>query len=97
MPFIRSKSDPDQKTKVPDTEYAVLAALAALSQESSGPTIARATNGAVTIDAIYTLLKRLEKRGLVQRREEMVPVVDIQTRRVVYRLDDDVVWPGSVL
>jgi DNA-binding MarR family transcriptional regulator len=80
----------DMNVKVPNAEYQVLCALAALG-EAHGPKISRAMQGAVSVAAIYKLLARLEKRGLVIRNESTVRIdEDVEVRRVVYHVPDEV-------
>lgn len=71
--------------QVPEAEYRVLRILANLG-EAHGPGIARASNGSVSVAAVYKLLSRLEQRGLVQKREEHIPIGDITARRMFYKV-----------
>jgi DNA-binding MarR family transcriptional regulator len=68
----------------PPSEMSVLAIIMKMG-EAHAPAIARASNGKVTVSAIYSLLNRLERRGLVEKREVYIEVGDISARRVVYR------------
>ena len=73
--------------KVPVAEYQVLQILINLG-ESYAPGILReskAKNGPLTsVASVYTLLGRLEKRGLVTRREVTFDLGDMPVRRVLY-------------
>lgn len=74
---------------VPRTEKLVLDALKAQQRDGKpthGPAIARATGGKVSVSAIYVLLDRLCKRGLVSRRDEVVQPdgFDVGFKRVSY-------------
>ena len=73
--------------KVPDSEYEVLCVLNRIG-ESHAPAIARASNGSISVAGVYTLLGRLEARGLVQKRREDVPAGDISVKRVLYKVDE---------
>lgn len=77
-----------EKINVPVAEYGVLTILAALDCEAHGPMISRASKGTISVASIYKLLTRLEKRGLVQRREEYLKAGDIMAKRVLYKLSD---------
>ena len=77
------------KIKVPDAELRVLQILQALG-EAHAPAVARASNGTISVAAIYELLGRLENRGLVLKREELVPIGDITARRVFYSVHGSV-------
>lgn len=75
--------------RVPDAEVKVLSVLQKLG-EAHAPAIARASNGSISVAAIYKLLGRLENRGLVSKKVEHVPVGDITARRVFYRVHEAV-------
>lgn len=75
--------------RVPDAEVKVLSVLQQLG-EAHAPAIARASNGSISVAAIYKLLGRLEDRGLVSKKVEHVPVGDITARRVFYRVHETV-------
>ena len=73
----------------PAAEQKVLTALRKLEEEAKpthGPAIARATNGTVSVQAVYTLLDRLVSRGLVERKDVEVALADITVKRVVYSI-----------
>lgn len=71
----------------PTTEMKILELLADMGGEAHAPAIARASSGAISIAAIYSLLKRLEQREMVKKREVYIPVGDIQAKRVYYTLN----------
>ncbi|TFW30304.1 helix-turn-helix transcriptional regulator [Massilia horti] len=89
MPYVLNTVS-NQRIKVPDAEFEVLTVLASLKKEVHGPAISRASNGSISVAAIYQLLSRLEKRGLVQKREEYVEVGDITAKRVLYKVYETV-------
>jgi len=71
--------------EVPRSEQNVLNLLERMG-ETHAPALARASNGSVSVAAIYSLLQRLESRGLVERREVLIPMNDITARRVFYKI-----------
>ena len=78
---------------VPATEAKVLAILKAqerAGRPTHGPAIARASDGAISVAAVYTLLDRLSSRGLVTRKTETIRVdeLDVGFKRVTYRSVD---------
>lgn len=83
-----------EPVKVPDAELEVLTVLASI-KEGHGPAISRASKGSISVAAVYKLLSRLEKRGLVHKREEHVQVGDITAKRVFYKVHEAVIWPSS--
>jgi hypothetical protein len=93
MPTVYKGGTP---VRVPDGQFAILAALVTLG-EAHGPAICHATHGQCLVASVYTQLGRLEKRGLVQKREVLVPLGDhaAAARRVVYRLVDGVRVGGA--
>lgn len=74
---------------VPGSELAVLVVLSTLGQ-AHGAAICRASGGAVEVTAVYQLLARLAKRGLVERHQGLIEAGDIALRRVMYRLCEGV-------
>jgi len=89
MPYVEKIGSIDL-IKVPDTEFLVLLVLSDLDIEAHAPAIARASNGSVSVAAVYTLLSRLEKRGLVEKREEYVEIGDLTAKRVLYKICETV-------
>lgn len=57
--------------------------------EMHAPAISRASGGAISLASVYTILSRLEKKRVVNRREDFVVVDDIRARRVYYSLADE--------
>lgn len=93
MPLLKLRNV-SETIKVPDAEFQVLAVLSSL-QEGHGPAISRASKGSISVAAVYKLLSRLEKRGLVHKREEQVQVGDITAKRVFYKVHEAVIWPPN--
>ena len=87
MPYVKLASNPDP-VKVPDGELNVLSILSKLNK-AHGPAIVHASNGSVKLPSIYKFLDRLEKRGLVVKTMELVPVEDITTKRAFYQIHKD--------
>lgn len=87
MPYIQTSALAGGKVKVPDTEYRILQILDEHRAGLHAPAIARASQGDITVKVVYTLLKRLLARGLVQRRDEFAQVDDIEVKRVYYQID----------
>lgn len=93
MPNVKlSQSTGTIEVKVPNAEFQVLTVLTSLNKEAHGPAISRASNGSISVAAIYKLLSRLEQRGLVHKREEQVQVGDITAKRVLYKVCEAVTW-----
>lgn len=92
MPIIRILK-PERYVKVPDAEYRILELLHKHKSELHGPAIARASSGAISVGSVYKLLKRLEERELVKKREGEFTVADLAVKRVLYQIGDDVEFP----
>ena len=71
---------------VPEKEKIVLQTLRNLG-EAIAPDIVRAANNKISLAAIYQLLKRLVKRGIVSKREEFFEIGGLKTRRVFYSIN----------
>jgi len=92
MPIVKLINASETFVNVPNAEFQVLKVLASLNKEVHGPAISRASNGSISVAAIYKLLSRLEKRSLVQKREEHVQVGDITAKRMLYKLSEAADW-----
>lgn len=68
----------------PPSEQAVLDILVKMG-EAHAPAIVRASGGSLSLAAIYSLLNRLERKGLVEKRELYIRIGDIDARRVLYK------------
>lgn len=68
--------------KLPETEARILETVKSSKEPMHGSQIARAAN--VATGSVYTLLQRLEKKGLVEKIELVVPFGSTQLKRVVY-------------
>ena len=90
MPNLTVESYAGESLDIPSSEKKILRILAELGGEAHAPAIARASDGAVSVAAIYSLLQRLERRGFVQRREVFILVGDIQARRIFYSLNSKI-------
>lgn len=87
MPILKFVGS-EEAVHVPAAEFEVLRVLANTG-DAHAPKIARASNGSIpSVASAYSMLGRLEKRNLVQRREEHVLVGDITVRRVFYTVDE---------
>ena len=53
-------------------------------KEMTGPQISRASDGLVSIPAVYKLLIRLKDRELVTKRNIEIPAADIVLKQVAY-------------
>lgn len=54
--------------------------------ELHAPAISRASNGTVSIASVYVILSRLEKKGMVSKREQFIEIDDTKVRRVYYQV-----------
>lgn len=71
----------------PAGELAILNVLKTAGTEMHAPAISRASNGTIAVAQIYVLLKRLEQRNLVRKREVLIPIGDIHAKRVFYEVN----------
>jgi DNA-binding transcriptional ArsR family regulator len=71
----------------PKAELRILEILG--DSEMIAPQISRNSGGTVGIPAVYKLLSRLKDKKLVISEEKMIPVADIQVKRVYYSLGYD--------
>lgn len=92
MPYVTLTTDNVERIKVPDAERRVLEILSH-NPGMHAPAIARASNDEISIDSIYNLLKRLFKRGLVEKQEALVEVGDLKIKRVLYHVKANVHLP----
>jgi DNA-binding MarR family transcriptional regulator len=79
--------------KVPESEYLILCVLNIIGK-SHAPAISRASKGGIPVGGVYNLLKRLEQRGLVTREEGLIPFGDVNIRRVLYSISENVLLPN---
>jgi hypothetical protein len=93
MPFVTLPFPDARRVKVPDAEFRVLEILSASSSGMTGPSIARASNGDITINSVYTLLKRMVVRGVAVRFEIAVQIMDVEEKRICYKLPDGLSLP----
>lgn len=91
--FVEIKdTNPVIRIKTPEPELAVLCILKNIG-ESHAPAICRASQGTISVAAIYRLLSRLENRSLVLKRTDHIQVGDITCKRVFYRVHEAVTLP----
>lgn len=69
---------------VPATELLVLKTLATFKESVAVSQIAKALNEQISDASLYTLLKRLQKRGLVSREDAVVEVFGRSVQRVLW-------------
>ncbi len=80
--FITSPPDQMDWVHVPDTELEVLHTLG--QNKWIGPEISRATDGRISPESIYMLLRRLLKRGLVEKNNATEKIRGVDLKRVEY-------------
>lgn len=87
--FGHSAREKKQTVKAPPAaELAILDVLGAATTEMHAPAISRASNGTIPVAQIYVLLKRLEARNLVRKREVFIQIGDIRAKRIFYQLNN---------
>jgi hypothetical protein len=88
--IITSKDIAPIRMKLPNSQFEVVRVLTNLRKEAHAPAIARASEGAISVAAVYKLLGRLVESGVVLKREKDIPIGDITARRVFYRVHNSV-------
>jgi hypothetical protein len=74
----------EESLKVPQAEALTLDLVIKLAKPVNGVEIARASKDVIKLGAVYQLLARLEKRGLVHRDETWDVTGNVPIRRVNY-------------
>lgn len=91
MPYVTLADSSDNRVKVPDTEYLILTILKDRVTGLPAPNIADASNGEISVESVYTLLKRMVKRGVLERKEEELKVADFaHIKRICYKVKEGV-------
>ena len=80
--FYKDRGKGVATVHVPAAELLILQTLAA--QRLTAREIARKSPHKISVNGVYTLLNRLKERGLVERQEGSVEILDLSLRRVYY-------------